>query len=142
MNTVYDVNLYIEILFNQVEDGMEYVDAGNHPKIPEQIVITGQQLVQETGMFTVDLKIWKRLAANYRTSIRFKQKFSLAHQELRENTAIWKGAFGHANSANRDAEITKAMANLVTATAVDRSTFTTLSATIERLTKQLATSNS
>ena len=42
MNTPYDVNLPIEVLFNQVEDGMEYADAGNHPFTPEQIVMTGQ----------------------------------------------------------------------------------------------------
>ena len=57
MNTAYDVNLPIEVLFDQVEDGMDYADAGNHPFTPEQIVMTGQQLIQETGMFADDLKL-------------------------------------------------------------------------------------
>ena len=35
MNTPYDVNLPIEVLFDQVEDGMDYTDARNHPKTPE-----------------------------------------------------------------------------------------------------------
>ena len=35
MNAPYGVNLPIEILFDQVEDGMDYADAGNHPKTPE-----------------------------------------------------------------------------------------------------------
>ena len=52
MNTAYNVNLPIE-----VEDEMDYADADNHPKTPEQIIMTSQQLVQETGMFTDDLKI-------------------------------------------------------------------------------------
>ena len=39
MNTVYDVNMPIETLFDQVEDGMEYAAAGNNPKTPEKIVL-------------------------------------------------------------------------------------------------------
>ena len=42
MNASYDVNLPIEVLFDQVEDRMDYVDAGNHPKTPRKIVMIGQ----------------------------------------------------------------------------------------------------
>ena len=42
MNVLYNVNLLIEVLFNQVEDEMDYANAGNHLKAPEQIVISGQ----------------------------------------------------------------------------------------------------
>ena len=41
-NAAYNVNLPIEVLFDQVEDGMDYADAGSHPFTPEQIVMTGQ----------------------------------------------------------------------------------------------------
>ena len=34
MNRAYGVNLPIEVLFDQIEDGMNYADAGNHPKTP------------------------------------------------------------------------------------------------------------
>ena len=57
MNTAYNVNLPIEVLFDQVEDGMEYADAGSHPFTPEQIVMTGQQLLQETGMLTDEVVV-------------------------------------------------------------------------------------
>ena len=142
MNTAYNVNLPIEVLFDQVENGMDYTDAVNHLKTPEQIIMTGQKLAQETGMFTDKLKIWKRLLANDRTWTRFKLEFSLAHKELRENTAVGKCTFGQANNAERDVEITEVMENLVTATTSDRSTVITLSTTIKRLTEQLATTNS
>ena len=141
MNAAYDVNLPIECLFDQVEDGMEYADAGGNPKTPEQIVMTGQQLLTETGMFTDDLKIWRRLPAPDRTWTRFKADFSVAHQELRENAAVGQGVFGHANNATTDAEISEAMANFATAAAADRTTVTTLSATIDRLTAELATAS-
>ena len=35
MNAPYDFNLLIEVLFDQVKDGMDYADARNHPKTPE-----------------------------------------------------------------------------------------------------------
>ena len=75
MNAPYNVNLPIEVLFNQMEEGMDYADAGNHFKTPEQTVVTGQQLIQDTGMFADNLKIWKRLTAQDRTWTRFKTGF-------------------------------------------------------------------
>jgi len=67
---------------------MDYADAGNHPKTPAQIVMTGQQLIQETCMFSDNLKAWKRLPDVERTWTRFKTDFTLAHQELRENAVF------------------------------------------------------
>ena len=67
MSTAYDVNMPIEMLLNQVEDGMEYAATGNNPKTPEQIVMTGQHLIAETGMFTDDIKMWKRLPEGDKT---------------------------------------------------------------------------
>ena len=33
MNMAYDVNIPIKVLFNQVKYGMDYVTAGNNPKV-------------------------------------------------------------------------------------------------------------
>ena len=93
-------------------------------------------------MFTDNLKVWKILPAIDRTWTRFKHEFSLAHQDLRENTAVGRGAFGQVNTADQDTEIAEVMAKLATTTAADRSIVTTLSATIECLIDQLATANS
>jgi len=35
MNAAYNVNLPIDILFDQIEDGVDYTDAGAHPNTPE-----------------------------------------------------------------------------------------------------------
>ena len=51
MNMPYNVKLPIEVLFNQIEDVLDFVDAGSHPYTPAQIVMKGRQLIQETGMF-------------------------------------------------------------------------------------------
>ena len=78
--------MHIKVLFDQVEDTMDYAAADNNPKTPEQIVMTGQQLITETGIFVEDVKVCKSLPAVNRTWTHFKADFTLVHQELRENT--------------------------------------------------------
>lgn len=98
MNTLYDVNLPIEVLFDQVEDGMDYAVAGGNPKTLEQIVMIGQQIIQETGMFIDDINIWKRIVPTARTWTRFKSDFSCVHQELCESPPVAQGVFAQANA--------------------------------------------
>jgi hypothetical protein len=132
------------VLFDQIEDGLDFADAGSHPNTPELIVMTGQQLIQETGMFPDDLKAWKRLPTPDRTWARFKSDFTMAHQELRENNSSDAGVFSQANNAAialRDEEITEAMANPATATAADRTANAALTQTVADLTAQLAEAN-
>ena len=148
MNTPYDVNLPIEVLFDQIEDGMDYADAGNHPFTPAQIVMKGQQLIQETGMFQDDMKAWKRLPAIERTWDRLKIDFTLAHQELRESSVMRQGPFSQANNVGfsnfngtnngHEGEIAEAIESLATATAADRSANAALTTTVADLTAQLA----
>ena len=142
MNTPYDVNLPIEVLFDQVEDGMEYADAGMHPFTPQQIVMTGQQLLQETGMFADDLKIWKRLPLLDRTWVRLKADFSIAHQELRENATLGQSTFRQeANNAYDINEVTEAMANFASAAASDRATVEQLALTVQKQAAELVAVN-
>lgn len=141
MNTPYDVNLPIEVLFDQVKDGIDYADARGNPKTTEQIVMTGQQLIQETGMFTYDLKAWKRLPPTEKTWARFKQDFSTAHQELRENSPVVQGMFAQANAVQRDSDITEAMANFASAITSNKTTMETLTTTVQRLTAELPSIN-
>ena len=93
-------------------------------------------------MFPDDIKAWKRLPDPDRTWARFKTEFTLAHQELRENTDINRSTqFSQANNVSHEADIIEAMANLATATAADRSANAALTATVADLTTQLAEAN-
>ena len=80
----------IEMLFDQVEDGMEYVAAGNNPKTPEQIVMTGQQLITETGMFTADIKMWKRRPEGDKTWVRFNMDVFIGSSRAQGKCGCWK----------------------------------------------------
>ena len=141
MNQTYNVNLPIEVLFDQIEDGMDYTDAGNHPKTPAQKVMISQPIVQEIGIFADNLKVWKRLPDLDRAWTRFKTDFTLAHQELRENADVGQGALNQANISRQQPEIVKAVANLTEATAVDRNALAALTATVNSLTLQPAATN-
>ena len=125
----YNVNMPIEVLFDKIEDSMDYVATGNNPKIPEQIVMTGQQPITETGMFTDEIKDWKHLLAADRTWPRFKVGFTLAHQELRENAPMGAPT-SHTNNVTHDTELMEAMANLAAATSAGRATVQDLTVTV------------
>lgn len=137
----YDANLPIETLFAQVESSMEYAAAGNTPYTPNQIVATAYQVIFATGMFHDDCKIWNRKPVADKIWTNFKPFFARAHREFRDTKTTTTGAsYGSANAAYQQ-ETVDAIANLATATAHDRATVATLSATVSKLTSDLATAN-
>ena len=56
LKTAYDPNQPIEILFNQVENTLNYTATGNTPYSPAQVVATTFQILFATGMFLEDCK--------------------------------------------------------------------------------------
>jgi hypothetical protein len=144
MKQACDVNQPIEVLYKQIEDAIEFADAGQTPYSPEQVLNIAYQLVVRTGIFTDDCKIWKRQPAIYKTWPQFKIDFALAYQEYNEALDIAPSAAGfHAQEvSDQNEETIAAIANLATATAEDRKSVANLTSTNATLTKELATSNS
>jgi hypothetical protein len=138
-----DVNQPIEVLYQQIEDAIEFAAAGQTPYTPEQVINTGYQLVFRTGIFSDDCKIWKRRDQAYKTWPQFKLDFAVAYQEYSETLDITPNAAGfHAEEVTNQHDHTiNAIANLATATAEDRRAVATLTATNSSLTTDLATSN-
>ena len=85
MGAAYDVNLPIKTLFKRIEDDVQFAAAGNTPFTAAQVVSIAFRIIQKTGMFTDDCKIWKRLPAIQKTWAQLKIDFSLAHSKLRES---------------------------------------------------------
>jgi hypothetical protein len=50
----YDPNLPIEMLYTQIENGMDYAAAGLSPYSTEQVINNAFQLIYATGMFVED----------------------------------------------------------------------------------------
>jgi hypothetical protein len=139
--SAYDPNLPIESLFDQIENAVDFAAAGNTPYSPAQVVATAYQLIFATGMFLDDCKLWKRQPEAYKTWDHFKRDFTLSHREFRESNVTSAGAgYQTANSVYQQ-DTVDAIANLATATAHDRQTVATLSATNSALTTELTSVN-
>jgi methylthioribose-1-phosphate isomerase len=135
-----------ELIITQVDDCAEMADTAGNPYTPAQVLNNAYTLVQQTGMFTTDLKEWKRLPDANRTWPAFKQ-FMVARQiEQMEHATTACGAGYHAANAallERECEnynnAAKALTNLATATASDRSALAALTNTVQQQTEQIKT---
>jgi hypothetical protein len=135
-----DVNQPIEIFYKQIEDAMEFADAGQTPYTPAQILSIAYQGVFRTGIFADDCKIWKRRAAGYKTWEQFKADFRVSYTEYSEALDVAPRAAGfHAEDYPSPHDSTvDAIANLATATAADRTAVANLTATNAAMTLSLA----
>ena len=140
MGAAYDVNLPIETLFKRIEECVQFAAAGDTPFTAPQVVSTAFRIVQKTGMYADDCKVWKRQTALYKTWAQFKVDFTIAHNELREDQRTTRDAGFQANSAIQQ-ETANAIANLANATLADRETMTAMQTNIGTLTLQLAEAN-
>ena len=91
----------IETYLDQIEDAVEFAEAGASPFTMVQI--TTKEFIQmfATGLFKDKFKAWNRLPQVSRDWANFKLIFTAAAQELREMQAM-TGTAGYANSVTAD----------------------------------------
>ena len=101
--------------------------------------------MEKTGVFNDDMKEWNRLPLLDRTWSKFRVHFAKAHREWRTNLHLTAGQhFPRANAVDSTSMTTHqddtvdALANLETATVLDRATVDTLTDTISQLSSELA----
>lgn len=137
----YDPSQPIELLFGQIEDAMDYADAGGSPYSAAQVITNAYALVFNTGMMPESCREWRRRTEAEKTWGNFKLAFAEAHQDLRQVQATTQGAGYHGANAAMESfahETADAFANLATATAADRHILAELTAANTALTSQLA----
>jgi hypothetical protein len=122
-NTPYDPNQTIESLFRQIQYARAFAVAGGQPYRDAIIVNIAYTLVFNTGLFPDACRAWQLRPAAHNTWINFKVHFAAAMIE------------NHPHQGTADA-----IAQLTVATASDRGTVATLTATNVKLTLQLETS--
>ena len=141
MRTQYSADQPIEVLFSQLEDGVDYAAAGGQAYSPTQIVNLAYTLIFNTGQYHEACREWRRRPQAEKTWPNFKQDFALAHNDLREIALTTQaGGYHGANSATEVYFQTtaEALANLATATATDREAVANLVQSNATLTQQLA----
>jgi hypothetical protein len=144
LNTPYDPNQPIEMLFLQIQDARAFAVAGGQPYGAAMIVYVAYTLVFNTVLFTDACQAWQPRAIAGKTWAQFKLDFATAHREfcLTNQTAQQSG-FHSANmmiEQGRDESMqdtVDAISQLATATASDRGTVATLTTTNAKLATQL-----
>jgi hypothetical protein len=146
LNTPYDPNQPIEMLFQQIQDARAFAVAGGQPYGTAMIVNVAYTLVFNTGLYPDACRAWQSRATAAKTWAQFKIDFATAHREFRlTNQTAQQSGFHSSNmmiEQGRDESMQKtaeAIAQLVTATATasDRGTVATLTTTNAKLANQL-----
>jgi hypothetical protein len=148
LNTPYDPNQPIEMIFQQIQDARSFAVAGGQLYGNVVIINVAYTLVFNRRLFPDACRAWQSRAIYGKTWAQFKIYFTTAHREFRlTNQTAQQSGFHSANmmieqhspeSMNETAEAT---AQLATATASDRSTVVTLTTTNAKLASQLEGAN-
>ena len=150
MTARYDPIAPIETLFEQITNGIAYAKLGDTPFTSKQIVDTALLSLAKTGVFHDDLKEWNRNPPFSRDWNTFIVHFAKAHRKWKANLRLTaEQHFTRANAvdtfkstADHQSDTMEALANLATATAVDRATVATLTNTISQLSLEHASAQS
>ena len=84
MNKPYDPFEAMETYLNQVEDAVEFTEAGNSPFTNTQIVTKVFIQIFATGMYKDECRAWNKLLVPARAWAAFKTIFLTANREIRE----------------------------------------------------------
>jgi hypothetical protein len=85
---IYNPNHPIDIIFNLVEDLVDFSDAADIPYTQEQSIGIAYVILNKAGRMRTDIRDWNRRPQNEKTWIVFKEHFRRAHDELRETTDL------------------------------------------------------
>jgi hypothetical protein len=144
LNTPYYPNQPIKNLFQQIQDARAFAVAGGKSYGDVMIINVVFTLVLNTGLFPDACHAWQARAIADNTWLQFKLEFAAAYQEFRlTNQTAQKSGFHSANMmieqgrGDKMQDNADAIAQLATATASDRRTVATLTATNAKLASQL-----
>ena len=81
---IYDSAQPIDIIFNSIDDLVEYTRAAETELTQSQKINLVLVILNKQQIFKDDIHAWKRTNNTYKTWINFKHDFRKAHLELRE----------------------------------------------------------
>jgi hypothetical protein len=102
-NMVYNTQQPIDIVFNAVEDYVDFADLGHQALTSQQTIGKAYVIINKTRRFKNDITDWNRKPEADKTWQNFKEHFRRAHREFRETTDV----------TLEDSELQRNNANLV-----------------------------
>ena len=101
MDKPYDPSEAIETYFDQIEDAVEFAEAGNSPFSDTQIVTKAFIQMFSTGLYKDECRAWNQLTVPARTWPAFKSIFLAANKEIREMQSL-TGSTGLAGNVTQE----------------------------------------
>ena len=145
MKTPYDPSTPIENLFGQIDDAIDFADAGSAPFTAVQVLTTAYLLVFQTGQYEKACDEWFDKATGDKTWNTFQTHFSAAHQKMTNKQRLRHAGFnplqGQANAIQQQEvqhETAMALQALADATESDRTAVANLTAANKELTTHLS----
>ena len=99
-NMVYDPQSPVDVVFNQVEDLVEFGDMANCPFSAGQTINIAYTIINKTRKFKDAIIAWNRTDFLNKTWINFKRHFRNAHAELMEAGDLTMENAGYHQQAN------------------------------------------
>jgi hypothetical protein len=113
---VYNTQLPINIVFNAVEDYVDFADLANQTLTSSQTIAKAYVILNKTRRFKNDITAWNRQPEIGKTWESFKTHFHRAHQEFRETTDVTlKDSELQRNNANLVQQVVNGMQQAMTA---------------------------
>jgi hypothetical protein len=143
MRKAWDPQQPVETLFKQIQDCVDYAEAGGITIGEAQKLSTAYTKVFATGIFHSACRRWNERYAPSKTWNNFKMHFATAYPQHKQMQGESAATSGYANAAvaQPDEDLVEAaidaFTNLASATAVDRAIVATLTEANYRLAKQL-----
>jgi hypothetical protein len=101
LNTPYDPNQPIEMLFQKIQDARAFAVAGGQPYGNSMIINVTYTLIFNMGLFLDACQAWQSRAISGKTWAHFKIDFATAHREFRlTNQTAQQSGFHSANMMN------------------------------------------
>ena len=122
-------------MFKQVQDAVDYAEAGGITVGPAQQINTAYTKIFSTGILMSACRRWNEKAEADKTWVNFKAHFAAAYRQHKQMQVESAGMSGYANAAvaqTEDAMVEAtigALANLATATTSDHGIVATISTT-------------
>jgi hypothetical protein len=150
MRRAWDPQQPVETLFKQIQDCDDYSEAGGVPIDPSQQINVGYAKIVATGHFMSACHHWNEKTAAEKTWTQFKSHFAAAHLQHKQmqgesaaNAGYHSASAAMTQSEDQMVEATiGTLANLATATAVDRGVVEALDQANSRLVKQIEENSS
>ena len=93
------MDLQIYVYLQRVEDAIQFAQDRKTPLTLSKIVQTAHHSINKTGLYTLELKEWRKKATKDKTWAIFKQVFVEEYHDLVEETKVTSGDSG-SHSAN------------------------------------------